>query len=274
MYHVRIGTFTISNPGSFSTVDKPVIYEHPLNERVRTMLRLEHLFSQARHYLAGNSSWDSRAFITTLMNILDLFGRGDLKTEIIKEVERATNNLKRLLENPNVDHSRLKTILRALDHVYNGLHGMSQQLGQSLRDDEFLASIRQRTSIPGGTCDFDLPAYHQWLQRSNEQRAAAQAEWFASLEAVRQAVELVLKLIRNSAEPVEQLAEGGAYQQALDPNQPYQIIRIQLPGNAGCYPEVSGGRHRFTIRFLTMGEGKRPKQVSENVPFLVSCCNL
>ncbi len=255
-------------------MEKPVIYEHPLNERVRTMLRLEHLFTQARHYLAGNSSWDSRVFIATLMNVLDLFSRGDLKTELLKEVERATNNLKRLLEYPNVDHTRLKTILRALDHVYNGLHGLNHQLGQSLREDDFLASIRQRTSIPGGTCDFDLPAFHQWLQRPAEQRAAAQAEWFSSLEAVRQAVELVLKLIRNSAEPVEELAEAGAYQQALDPNQPYQIIRIQLPANSTCYPEVSGGRHRFTIRFLALDEKKRPKQLSENIQFQVSCCNL
>jgi len=238
------------------------------------MLRLEHLFSQARHYLAGASSWDSRVFIATLMNILDLFSRGDLKTEILKEVERATNNLKRLLEYPNVDHNRLKTILRALDHVYNGLHGTNYQLGQMLREDEFLASIRQRTSIPGGTCDFDLPAYHQWLQRPNEYRAKAQSEWFSSLEAVRQAVELVLKLIRNSAEPVSQIAENGAYQQTLDPNQPYQIIRIQLPADVSYYPEVSGGRHRFTIRFLTLGDHKKPKQVSEDIAFQVSCCNL
>ncbi|HEY0634522.1 MAG TPA: cell division protein ZapD [Gammaproteobacteria bacterium] len=255
-------------------MDKPVIFEHPLNERVRTMLRLEHLFSQARHYMAGNSSWDSRVFITTLMNILDIFARGDLKTEIIKEVERATNNLKRLMEYPSVDHERLKTILRALDHVYNGMHGLNSQLGQTLRDDEFLASIRQRTSIPGGTCDFDLPAYHQWLQRPLEQRAQTQGEWFASLEAARQAVELVLKLIRNSAEPVEQLAEAGAYQQPLDPNLPFQLIRIQLPAGSGCYPEVSGGRHRFTIRFLGAGENSRPSQISTNLPFLVTCCNL
>ena len=238
------------------------------------MLRLEHLFSQARHYLPGASSWDSRVFIATLMNILDLFSRGDLKTEILKEVERATNNLKRLLEYPNVDHNRLKTILRALDHVYNGLHSSNYQLGQMLREDEFLASIRQRTSIPGGTCDFDLPAYHQWLQRPAEYRTKVQSEWFSSLEAVRQAVELVLKLIRNSAEPVSQMAESGAYQQSLDPNQPYQIIRIQLPADASYYPEVSGGRHRFTIRFLTLGENKKPKQVSDDVLFQVSCCNL
>lgn len=255
-------------------MDKPVIYEHPLNERVRTMLRLEHLFSQARHYQGGLSPWDSRVFIATLMSILDVFSRGDLKTEIIKEVERSTNNLKRLIEYPNVDHTRLKTILRALDHVYNGLHGITTQLGQGLKEDEFLAGIRQRTSIPGGTCDFDLPAYHQWLQRPNEQRAAIQGEWFASLDAVRQAIDLVLKLIRNSTEPSEQCATAGAYQQQLDTHTPYQMIRILLPADSAFYPEVSGGRHRFTVRFLSLGEGKRPKQASEDIAFQVSCCNL
>lgn len=255
-------------------MDKPVTYEHPLNERVRTMLRLEHLFGQARHYMGGNSTWDSRIFIATLMNILDVFARGDLKTEILKEVERSTNNLKRLLEYPNVDHNRLKTILRALDHVYNGLHGITAQLGHSLKEDDFLATIRQRSSIPGGTCDFDLPAYHQWLQQPTEVRAAIQSEWFSSLEAVRQAVELVLKLIRNSTEPSEEIAPGGAYQQQLDPNTPYQMIRILLPSGTNYYPEVSGGRHRFTIRFLTMADSKRPRQVESDIDFQVSCCNL
>jgi cell division protein ZapD len=255
-------------------VDKPVIYEHPLNERVRTMLRLENLFGQARHYMGGVSPWDSRTFIATLMNILDVFARGDMKTEILKEIERSTTNLKRLMEYPNVDHGRLKTILRALDHVYNGLHGITAQLGQSLKEDEFLAAIRQRSSIPGGTCDFDLPAYHQWLQRSTEQRAAAQAEWFGSLDAVRQAIELVLKLIRNSSELSDQCAEAGTYQQQLDPNVPYQMVRILLPAGSVYYPEVSGGRHRFTIRFLSLGENKRPRQANEEINFQVSCCNL
>ena len=31
-------------------------------------------------------------------------------------------------------------------------------------------SIRSRVGIPGGTCGFDLPAYHAWQHHAPEQR--------------------------------------------------------------------------------------------------------
>jgi len=254
-------------------VTKSTIYEHPLNERVRVILRLEHLFSQASHFLHADSAWDSRMFIGTLMEILDVFGRSDLKTELIKEVERAIGNLDPLLQNPEVDHDRLKTILRALERVGRNLHCISGQLGQELREDDFLTPIRQRVSIPGGTCDFDLPGYHYWLEQSVETRHADQERWYGKLDPVRQAVELVLKLMRSSAEPRERTAVQGLYQQNLDAGIPYQLVRILIPSDAPWFAEVSGGRHRFTIRFLQPGKG-RPVQAEENIDFRLSCCSL
>ena len=50
---------------------KPVIYEQPLNERVRTFLRLEHLFCQTDYTLRGFSVWDSRASLDSLVDTLD-----------------------------------------------------------------------------------------------------------------------------------------------------------------------------------------------------------
>lgn len=237
------------------------------------MLRMEHLFNQLRHFLQGSSPWDSRVFLSTLMDVLDLFSRGDIKTELLKETERATVNLSQHLKHPNVDHERLKSILRALESLANSLHSMQGQLGQQLRDDGFLNAIRQRSSIPGGTCDFDLPAYHLWLERETEQRQQQQSKWFATLDPLRQTIELLLKLIRNSAEPVAQTARSGGYQQSLEASLPFQLIRIALPHDAPYFAEVSGGKHRFTIRFLVQGEG-RPEQTADDVPFNLSCCSL
>lgn len=160
--------------------------------------------------------------ITSLFDILDLFSRADLKTEIIKEVDRATTNLEALMENPAVDGKRLSTILRALQHISTNLHEVTGQLGQKLREDEFLSSIRQRSTIPGGTCDFDLPGYHQWLEQPTELRHANQQLWLRELEPIQQAVELLLKLNRNSAEPQQAIAEGGQHQQQLENNYPFQ----------------------------------------------------
>ncbi len=250
-----------------------IIYEHPLSERIRTMLRLEHLFRQAQHFSKGQTTWDSRIFLATLLDILDIFSRGDLKTELLKEVERSTAMLKGLMENPNVDHARLGTILRALEHIIENLHGMSTQPGQVLRDDEFITTIRQRSSIPGGTCDFDLPAYHRWLEQPWHLREEDQKRWFTSLDAVRQGIELLLKMIRNSAESQQLSTDNGNYQKQLETSLPYQMVRVMLPPDSPYYAEISGSKHRFSIRFLRPAQEK-PQLADEPVEFRLACCSL
>lgn len=250
-----------------------IIYEHPLNERVRSMLRLEHLFRQALHYLGRTSSWDSRAYVTTLIDILDIFSRGDLKNELIKELERSAGTLKNLIDNPQVDSSRLSTILKAMEHLIDNLHAMKNQPGNELREDEFLNTIRQRSTIPGGTCDFDLPAYHRWLELPWEEREAEQKKWLNYLDPIRQAIELLLKMIRNSADPIEAMSENGCYQQNLDNDTPFQLIRVSLPADSPYYVEISGSRHRFTIRFLRH-TGGRPELADEDLPFNITSCSL
>lgn len=258
--------------------NRPIIYEHPLNERIRTLLRLEHLFKQTQHFQEGASSWESRVMISSLFDILDLFSRADLKTEIIKEADRASANLDALMENPAVDGKRLATILKALQHISNNLHQITGQLGQRLREDKLLASIRQRSTIPGGTCDFDLPGYHQWLEQPAELRHAKQQLWLRELEPIQQAVELLLKLNRNSAEPQTMIAEGGQYQQQLENNFPYQMIRVFLPYQSSYYPEISGSRHMFTIRFIhsniEAGNETQEKVMSNDLPFQLALCLL
>lgn len=250
-----------------------IVYEHPLSERIRTMLRLEHLFRQASHFLKGQTAWDSRVFITTLLDILDIFSRGDLRTELLKELERSTGNLRGLMQNPNVDHERLGTILRALEHLIENLHSLSAQPGQALRDDEFITAIRQRSSIPGGTCDFDLPVYHRWLEQDRVMREQDQKRWFASLDAVRQAIELLLKMIRNSAEPRALSTDNGSYQKQLESGLPYQMVRVMLPIDSPYYAEISGSKHRFSLRFLKPDE-ERPKLAEDTVTFKLACCSL
>ncbi len=251
-----------------------VTYEHPLNERVRTLLRLEFLFRQIKHFMSGSTVWDARAVLTNVMDILTIFSRGDLKTELIKELERNAVNLGRLTEKNGVDHTQLKNILHWLNKLCNVLRDMDGALGQELRDNEFLNAIRQRSSIPGGTCDFDLPLYHQWLHLPQEQRQADMERWLGALDAVRQSVELILKLIRNSAEPVTVLAGGGVYQHVLDPAIPFQLVRIALVMESPYYAEVSGGKHRFAIRFMQPSPAERPKQATEDVSFRLTCCAL
>src|SRR5690606_22056264 len=185
-----------------------ITYEQPLNERIRTLLRLEFLFRQADHTLERDSPWDSRATIADLIEILNVFSRGDLKTELIKELERLAGTLSRLESNPEVDQSKLGDILAQVDSLVDRLYLQQGQIGQELRDNEFLNAIKQRTAIPGGTCDFDHPAYHHWLQRPAAERSAELRRWFATFDNYRASIDLIMGLVRESATRSRETATG------------------------------------------------------------------
>ncbi|QKT04962.1 cell division protein ZapD [Ectothiorhodospiraceae bacterium 2226] len=241
---------------------------------MRTLMRLEFLFKQATRGLSGEAKEDSRTVIDAMMDILEIVGRSDLKTEFIKELDRQRAALTALAASPAVDTQLLEGILEALERLSARFVGDTAPLGDPLRRHELLNLIRQRSGVPGGTCEFDLPGYHYWLHRPAEQRRADLAAWLAHLGTLREAVGLILKLVRESAVPSRVIAEGGVYQRSLDANEPYQLVRVAVPAECPYYPDISGGKHRFTVRFMLPRQHERPVQAGEDVPFMLSCCAL
>jgi len=254
-------------------VTDTIIYEQPLNERIRTFLRIEFLFKRIDRILDDGSMTQHRDALTNLLNILSIFERSDLKQEIIKELERLTATLSALENKPGVDMQALNGLLEELDQILDELHLKKSTLGQSLRENEFLASIRQRSTIAGGSCDFDLPAYHYWLKHtSSDDQKQQLLAWTEQLTSARSAIDIALKLLRSSTGFNDYSAQSGFYQQSLDNGQSHQLIRIKIPKDANCYPEISGGKHRFTVRFMAFDIEQRAKQVSDDIEFSLSCC--
>ena len=257
-----------------STVHGKITYEQPLNERIRTFLRLEFLFKQVKHHLHGRTPWDSRAALGSLLDILNIFTRADLKTEVMKELERQIASMSRLEQAPNIDHSRLNEILDHMDVLVDRLHAIQGQVGQQLKQNEFLTSIRQRSSIPGGTCDFDLPAYHYWLQQPAEVRLHELEQWLNEFEAMQSSIGMILHLVRESSVPLKEVAHSGFFQQSLDTAIPFQLIRVTVDREINFYAEISGGKHRFTVRFMEQRADDRAVQAEQDIPFELTCCAL
>jgi cell division protein ZapD len=250
-----------------------IIYEQPLNERIRTFLRLEFLFSQAAEHLHDDSQWGSRNTLASLLDILSIFGRTDLKTEVLKELERHASTLSRLESNPGVDRDRLKKTLGELDSLGRNLHQTSGPIAADLKANEFLGGIQQRLAIPGGTCDFDLPGFHFWLQQPAQKRTRDLADWLNRFEAIASAIQMILRLVRESAVLKPVVAEAGFFQKTLDSRHPCQLVRVAVDRNTPFYAEVSGGRHRFTVRFMRASEQDgHVRQATERIPFELGCC--
>ena len=253
-----------------------LVFEQPLNERMRNLLRLEHLFELIKNRsLDSINSWDYRDILEALLEINDLLSRSDFKTELIKELERHSTMLSSLENNPAVDQSRLKKLNSEICELSVELKSNAYQPGNTLRSDELVTSFKQRTNIPGGACNFDLPRFHYWLNQSSSKKQDDLNQWSTDIQPIKKSTYLALDMIRNSSHPTKEKAESGFFQQAIESNTPCQLIRVLLPTATRYYPEISGGKHRFTIRFMEdKNTSDRPSQTESDVEFELHCCAL
>ncbi|WP_422126702.1 cell division protein ZapD [Thioalkalivibrio sulfidiphilus] len=270
---VENNEYVLHESPTVTPVSDSITYEQPLLERMRLFMRLEELMHRFQFAVQGNGGFETHFALTTLIEILDLTNRVDLKRELMKELERQIANLSRLTVEPSVDQDRLTGVIDQQRRLIEQIHTINGQLDQQIKSNDFFGSIRQRNAIPGGTCDFDLPAYHYWLSRPVSERRTLLKEWSAPFHEIHEAVRLVLKLLRNSAEPRKAVARQGFYEQSLDGSIPWQMIRISLPADNPCYPEISAGRQRFSVRLLKPGDMRnRAKQCDQDVSFELTCC--
>lgn len=252
-----------------------LIFEQPLNEHVRTFLRLEHLFNQFHQHIDHQTDWDSHSAVKAILDILSMLGRGDIKRETIKELERQNANLQSFVEIPGVNHNRLTDIISEQKTCLQELHNIGGSIGHELQQHELLNAIRQRLSMPGGLCEFDLPVYAHWLNQPYDIRTQVMKEWFAPFATLNNAINLILQVIRDSTDAIDETAVDGFFQMNLDSSQPCLMIRVILPSDTTVFPEISAGKQRFTIRFLKAGDlAHRPEQYKNNVDFKLSCCIL
>ena len=243
-----------------------VLFEHPLNEKMRTWLRIEFLIQQLSGLLPIQDHTTALHFFRNVSDLLDVLERGEVRTELLKELERQQRKLQAWAEVPGVDNSRIDSLRQQLKHNSTVLMA-APRIGQFLREDRLVALVRQRLSIPGGCCSFDLPTLHIWLHMSQEQRDIQVQSWLGSLEPLNQALSLILDLIRNSAPFRKQTSLNGFYQ---DNGEDADLLRLQLALADQLYPQISGHKSRFAIRFMPLDS--EHGLVPERLDFELACC--
>jgi cell division protein ZapD len=261
------------SPSADLESDRTLVFEQPLNERMRTFLRLDFLYSQALYHNETGSQWGTRAAVTSLIDILAITTRSDVRSDAAKELERQLTSLGEFQSKPGVDTNRLKTLIANLSRLRSELLNTGIANLQPLKDSEFLNAVKHRSSIPGGTCEFDLPDYLYWLSQPDEARVLAFNQWLAMLRPLCDAVSELIWLIRQNGRTRQETAQGGNFTITFDRENPLQLLRIALPASMGLYPEVSGSHHRCNMRFLSWkGVGERATQAESDVKFLLTCC--
>lgn len=247
-------------------------YEFPLNEKIRTLLRLEDLYGRAQYFAGQSGPEEHHVALISLFEILDVASRADLKADLMQELERKKHHLESLRSNPSVSEAALTGVLGDIEQATSNLFLSSGKTGQELRENEWLMSIRQRSGIPGGVCEFDLPSYHFWLNQSAERRKVDLEEWLSPFLPIRNGVAIILRLLRESGKTSSQVAQQGVYQQMLA-GRLAQLLRIRLDSRYECVPEISANKYALNVRFTSALESQR-RTSTEDVDFELTFCHL
>ena len=248
-------------------------YEQPLSERMRTFLRLEFLYHPMLRNSEKDDDWATRATLATLLEILAILSRGDVRSEVLNELDHQIGSLQRFQSHTGVDGGRLDNLVKKFAQSRDDISRIGTSFLQPLKDSEFLNAIKHRSAIPGGTCEFDLPAYSHWVRQPIDRRQEDMADWLQAVRPLCDGVSEVLWLIRESAQPQERNAVKGMYQHNMQKDGSCRLLRVSLPEGSPLFPEISGSQHRFTVRFLEWSTVKsRAVQTANDVPFMLSVC--
>lgn len=249
-----------------------IVYEYPFNERIRTLLRLEDLYEKFSFFLHQSDPLQHHVALATIFEMLEVAGRADLKSDLLQELERQRQTLISFRSNPNVQADMLDRVLTDVDQASAALIACTGKTGQNVRENEWLMSIRGRTIIPGGACEFDLPSYYAWQKNPAEKRFADISSWFAPIAPLFDAINVVLRLLRESGMTTKVIAQNGSYQQMLQ-GKIYQLLRVSIDQERCAIPEISANKYMLWIRFMAQDGDMKPRAVENDIAFDLTLCN-
>ena len=95
-----------------------ILYEYPFNERLRTYLRLEHLFGRLGQLLPRDSAMDHHFALMTIFEVMDVTSRADLKSEVLKDLDKHKVHMNAYRGNPAISEVSLDAVLQQLETAF------------------------------------------------------------------------------------------------------------------------------------------------------------
>jgi cell division protein ZapD len=261
-----------ARPAHVSLRQTVILYEYPFNERIRTYLRLEQLFRRLSELVPRTHPLDHHYAIQTIFEIMDVASRADMKSDVLKDIDRQKLQLNSYRGNPAISERALDDVIAQLDVCFGRLNQLVGKTGQSLTENDWLMSIRSRIGIPGGTCEFDLPAYFHWQHHPVEQRHANLKRWVAPLAPLAESIVLLLKMLRDSGSAQKVMASNGQFQQNLPQGRTFQLLRLRIDPRHGWIPEISGNRLMVSVRLMRRDDDDRLHPAHQDGAFELTLC--
>lgn len=248
-----------------------ILYEYPCNERVRSLLRVEHLFGRLFFFAGQEDVNHHQIAMATLFDLLEVCDRTDLRGAVLQDLDRQRAALVALREHPGVDGTAVEKMLADLEKSSGELSNAGR-VAQALRDNEWLATLKGRLAVPGGSSPADIPSYYAWQIKPASVRQKDLQHWISAFRPLYNGLSLILRLLRESGHASGVEAEQGAYQEMLS-GKSFQLLRVWVDPALGVFPEMSANKYVIWVRFLMQDYELKPIAVTRRVPFRLSRCN-
>lgn len=243
-----------------------VIFEHPLNEKMRTWLRVEYLLRQLSENKIIENFNSAFSFFHLLNDLLDITERVDIRLDLQKELEVQMQKLSSWKDVPGIDKRVLDSLINKISTLSSQLLS-SNRLGNKLKEDSTIVAVRRRIAIPGGYFNFDLPVLFMWLNLPQNKRDKYVEYWLKEFSLLEQSINIFMQLIRQSGRFQRYTCTGLFHRDNFGE---FELLRIRIPSNQGIYPQISGNQTRYAIRFMHIDESKSLEKAT--IDFELTCC--
>ena len=256
-------------------INTSTVFEHPLSERVRLLLRLEQFFKRLAFHLEKDSIWDTHAAISVLLRLVDACSRSDLKGELIIELNRQKDCMLRKHARPY--QHLIQATTEELSTLIEKLIDHDGRLGNHLKSNDFLQNVQQRCFSSNDSNIVGLPIYQLWLDLPPEKRRSNLLNWLMPIKLLEASLTPSLANIRSNQEKLSLEASKGYFHQTFtnDQMRECQIIQVQCDDDIGVFPKLSAGKHGMSIQFYAWDmEATASQRSKKDVHFTITFCGV
>jgi cell division protein ZapD len=245
------------------------LYEEPVQEKIRKFIKIEFLLNKIYYFKGKDDKGENYTALLALCELYEILSRSDIKSELIREIETQNTYLQKIKEIPQADSSKLNSVLEKQSQLLKLIYSIEINYLDHLERDILFKTILKNsfTQLQPASIDF-------WLSRDILNRETQIDLWLEPLIFIKRSIDFILEVIRKSGRFEDRVAEKGFFVEKLDPKKNILLVRVTLTSDLYYYPQISVGKQRLTIMFMTKDDKNNLVPHQEDLTFILTTCSL
>ena len=245
------------------------LYEEPVQEKIRKFIKIEFLLNKIYYFKSKDNKSENYVALLALCELYEILSRSDIKSELIREIETQNSYFETIKEIPQADSSKLNSVLEKQNLLLKSIYNIESNYLDYLEHDILFKTILKNcfTQLQPASIDF-------WLSRDILIRETQIDLWLEPLIFIKRSIDFILEVIRKSGRFEDRMAEKGFFIEKLDIKKNILLIRVTLTSDLYYYPQISVGKQRLTIMFMTKDDKNNLVPYQEDLNFILTTCSL